>query len=89
MKTPIKTNIALAFEGFPKINTPIDEIEIHGCKDIDGRGTIEQCPDEEAEFFTLYVHYKGGGLDAIFDCTNLRTASETRELLLLLIKNYQ
>lgn len=48
-----------------------DALEIHPCAlvAIDGDGTeiVEQCEPEQAHFWTVYGHYRAGGVDAFED----------------------
>ena len=57
---------------------PLDEYEIHGCRKISefGHAWVEQSADEDAQFFTLYGHIPGRGVDAIGDFTNRELAEE-------------
>ncbi len=50
-----------------------DRYEVHGCKD-DGCGFVEQVPDDEAEFWSLYGHIPEGGLDCIGDFNSRESA---------------
>ena len=51
-----------------------DALEIHPCAvvAIDGDGTevVEQCEPECAHFWTVYGHYRAGGVDAFEDFAN-------------------
>ena len=55
-----------------------DAYEIHGCLQINEHGHtwVEQCNDSEAEFFTLYGHIPGRGVDAIGDFKTRELAEE-------------
>ena len=53
---------------------PFGGYEIHGCKDFGG--FVEQVPDAEAEFWSLFGHIPGQGLDCIGDFTSRRHAEE-------------
>lgn len=48
-----------------------DALEIHPCAVVDrlGDGTeiVEQCGPENADFWTVYGHYRTGGVDAFED----------------------
>ncbi|QHS09009.1 hypothetical protein [Sinimarinibacterium sp. NLF-5-8] len=47
-----------------------DAVEVHGCTvvdDYDGREIIEQTADGVPDFWSVYLHYKSGGLDCIAD----------------------
>lgn len=56
---------------------PYDDYEIHGCKDF-GDFT-EQVPDDEAEFWSLYGHIPGQGVECIGDFTSRHHAEEVLE----------
>jgi hypothetical protein len=61
-----------------------DAIEIHPVKNIgtEDEGTIwEQCEPEEADMWTVYVHYPGEGLEAIADCDTLDQAQQVKALM--------
>ncbi len=67
---------------------PFDAMEIHPCKTENGNGMlrsntelVEQCEPEEAEFWSVYVHYVGGGIDSIADCT---TEAEAKDVVTFL-----
>src|ERR1700728_5246549 len=57
---------------------PFDAYEIHGCIQIteNGHTWIEQCEDNEAQFFTLYGHIPNQGVDAIGDFKTRELAEE-------------
>jgi len=57
--------------------TPYDAYEVHGCKDFGDY--VEQVPDAEAQFWSLYGHIPGQGLDCIGDYTSRQAAEEVRE----------
>lgn len=50
-----------------------DELEVHPCRTIKEEGIpkklecVEQCEPSEAEFWSVYTHLVGGGLDCIGD----------------------
>lgn len=58
--------------------TPFDDYEIHGVKEFreNGMKWCEQVDDSEAEFWSLYGHIPGGGLDCIGDFNTRRYAEE-------------
>lgn len=65
-----------------------DEFEYHPCKVVDEDKnlkkeiqSIEQCEPEEAEFWSVYVHLIGGGLDCIADCATEDEAKQLIEIL--------
>jgi hypothetical protein len=53
--------------------TPFDNYEIHGCRihavptETGVETYAEQCPDSEAEYWTLFGHIPGQGLETIRD----------------------
>ncbi len=48
-----------------------DALEIHPCaivgRDSDGTEFVETCTPDEADFWTVYGHYRTGGVDAFED----------------------
>jgi hypothetical protein len=67
--------------------TPFDAYEIHGMRRLPGRGTeedpvglaiydCEQVPDDRAEFWSLFGHIPGHGLDCIGDFATREHAEE-------------
>ena len=63
-----------------------DALEIHPCavigRDSSGTEFVEQCEPEEAQFWTVYGHYRTGGLDAFEDCSTKPEATAFYERLL-------
>ncbi|GAA4422381.1 hypothetical protein [Bremerella cremea] len=58
--------------------TPFDDYEIHGVREF-GRGKqrfCEQVPDAEAQFWSLYGHIPGQGLECIGDFDSRSFAEE-------------
>lgn len=53
---------------------PFDAYEIHGCKEYDN--AVEQVEDAEAQFWSLYGHIPGQGLECIGDFKNRQHAEE-------------
>jgi hypothetical protein len=53
---------------------PFDAYEIHGCRDFNG--SVEQVPDDEAQFWSLYGHIPGAGLECIGDFVSRAAAEE-------------
>jgi hypothetical protein len=53
------------------LNYPVADYsasEIHGVRDVtagEDAGTIEPCGDAEADYFSVYLHLKEGGVDCI------------------------
>jgi hypothetical protein len=58
--------------------TPFDDYEIHGIKEYGeaGRPFGEQVPDGEADFWSLFGHIPGQGLDCIGDFKTREHAEE-------------
>jgi hypothetical protein len=85
----IKSALKAAFEAgaetkvFPStagaaLATPFDGYEIHGIKEF-GKGKrryCEQVPDSQAEFWSLFGHIPGQGLDCIGDFATREHAEE-------------
>lgn len=72
-------SIPLVIEFLQSIKKPtefFDDYEIHGC--YKGNGIIEQCDDNEAQFFCLFGHLNTGGLQSIGD---FETREEAEEVL--------
>jgi len=87
----IFTNITKDF-----IKTGFDGFELHPCKVINGVDSIlaeheyiEQCEPNEAEFWSVYVHLVGAGLDCIADCENEQQAKNLIAFLEGLIRNFK
>jgi len=61
--------------------TRFDLYEIHGVREFDDGGGkyCEQVPDEEAQFWTLYGHIPGAGLESIGDFKTRAFAEEVYE----------
>ncbi len=81
----------------PADKQAFDAIEVHPCKVIErveigtsGKfcDTIEQCEPEEAEFWSVYVHFVGGGLDCIADCDTKGEADCLAELVERIATNF-
>ena len=62
------------------ITKPVyDNYEIHGCIEryaAQSPGFTEQCPDDEAQFWTLYGHIPGQGVETIGDFKSREAAEE-------------
>jgi len=67
---PINAERALSPRGLLEIRE-FDALEIHPCAVIghDGMGTelVEPCAPEEAHFWTVYGHYRTGGVNDLAD----------------------
>lgn len=66
-----------------------DCFEVHPCKVVDGEENlpiqcIEQCDNKDAQFWSVYVHIIGGGLDCIADCETEELANELVKFLTVL-----
>ena len=61
--------------------TRFDGYEIHGVREFDDGGGkyCEQVPDDEAEFWSLYGHIPGAGLECIGDFKTRALAEEIYE----------
>ncbi len=64
----------------------INSIECHPCHEITP-GIIEQCEHEEAQFYSVYLHYVNGGLDAIADFQHQQQAEELTNILIHLLNH--
>ena len=60
------------------VPTPFDDYEIHGVKEFHEAGVrwCEQVSDRKAEFWSLFGHIPGQGLDCIGDFKTRRHAEE-------------
>ncbi len=79
----------------PAPNQKFDEIEVHPCRVVERvpiangfSDTIEQCEPEEAEFWSVYVHFVGGGIDCIADCDTQGEADCFAELIKRIATNF-
>lgn len=81
---PKQINITLC--GVSRITKPFFDIEVRPCKD-DGESTFN-VPESDAEFWTVYVRYNDGCLEAVMDCTTKIEANDMRRLLLTLIDKF-
>lgn len=73
-----------------------DTFEVHPCRIVeDDKGlpdimqSVEQCEPHEAEFWSVYVHLVGGGLDCIADCEHEVLANQLVDFLKALAVNYK
>lgn len=48
--------------------TTWDAIEVHPVKVVNKEGSVEQCEPNEAQFWSVYLHYTNQGLRCIADC---------------------
>lgn len=53
---------------------PFDAYEVHGCRDFGG--FVEQVTDDKAQFWSLYGHIPGEGLECIGDFSSRAAAEE-------------
>ncbi len=65
----------------PNLPTRFDGYDIHGVRESDDGGGkyCEQVPDNEAEFWSLYGHISGQGLECIGDFKTRAHAQEIYE----------
>ncbi|HEY5392458.1 MAG TPA: hypothetical protein VIJ57_10110 [Hanamia sp.] len=77
-------------------HTGFDGFEINPCKVVNGEENfpnkmqcIEQCEPHEAQFWSVYVHLFGAGLDCIADCETEQEAKDLVEFLKALIVFYK
>ncbi len=54
-----------------------DAYEVHGCRDYGDY--VEQVPDAQAQFWSLYGHIPGQGLECIGDFTSRQHAEEVMQ----------
>lgn len=68
---------------------PFDGFEIHPCRIFSSgdHELVEQCDTEEAEFWSVYIHLKEGGLSCIADCNSREEAEKFVGLLEKIIEN--
>lgn len=73
-----------------------DGFEVHPCKvyeeaeaTLNKKQFVEQCKPAEAEFWSVYVHLVGAGLDCIADCKTEKEANELVEFLTALRTFYK
>jgi hypothetical protein len=59
-----------------------DTYEIHPCMVVNIHGDVEQCNDDEVEFWTLYGHVYGEGVYAIADFPDEFIANNVLRLIL-------
>lgn len=67
--------------------TPFDAYEIHGCRMLRGeiydhyfvREHVEQCDDDEAQFWSLLGHVTGEGLHSVGDFSTREEAFEIQQ----------
>jgi hypothetical protein len=63
-----------------------DALEIMYCAVIDEKGNVEPVETEqEADFVTVYAHQVGGGVIALADCADWKTAEDFAKLIETLI----
>lgn len=71
-----------------------DNFEVHGCKEFSSgkspfkESYVEQVDDDEAEFWSVYIHIVGGGLECIADCPTKEIALSLTNLLEACCKRY-
>jgi hypothetical protein len=69
---------SLSERGSRTLPTPFDDYEIHGVKEFHETGMkwCEQVDDSEAQFWSLYGHIPGEGLECIGDFKTRQHAEE-------------
>jgi hypothetical protein len=75
----------------------IDEIEVHPVAEYTQPGPggemtfMEQCEpdDSDLKFWSVYIHYKEGGLECIADCKKEKDAEALRTWLINFAKNFK
>ncbi len=72
----------------------VDGFEIHPVALVETGGTVkvfEQCEENDTNIalWSVYVHYKGGGLDCIIDCETKEEAIAAETFLKELCVNYK
>lgn len=66
-----------------------DDIEVHPVFD-DGKGNVEPCKKEEdASYFSVYLHDVNGGIQCVADCQLKEQAEALGNLLEKVSKNWQ
>ena len=53
--------------------TKYDALEVHPCFFADEK-SIERCEPDNAEFWSIYLHFKEGGTKCMADCPDQQTA---------------
>jgi len=64
-----------------------DAIEVHPVKQIDD-DCCEQCEADEADFWSVYQHMVGGGLNCLADLPTKEKADQFAEMLMRLAKTH-
>lgn len=67
------------------LQTRYNDIEINGCCYDKENNDISKCCDEDAEFWSVYLHDVNGGRDCIADCKTLGAAHQLEKLLLIVL----
>jgi hypothetical protein len=74
------------------LHSGFDGFEVHPCREYDKdtkSAHIEQCEASEAEFWSVYVHLVGAGLDCIADCETENEANDLITFLKTLIVKFK
>lgn len=88
--SPISTDTITCFAR--PLQMKWDSVEVHGCKvshDAQGNELVEQVGDEEAEFFTVYLHDVAGGIYSVADLKTRQLAEALADLIQWSAANYQ
>lgn len=84
----IAYDVNIAFKPVYKtgmINCQFDDIEINGCCYDKDTGSVSACSDEEAQFWSVYLHEVNGPMHCIADCKTYEAARQVEKLLLLVL----
>lgn len=66
-----------------------DDIEVHGCAVVADDGSVETVDDDQAEFWSVYLHDVNGGVQCIADLETSEQASAFANLLEVIVKNHK
>lgn len=72
---------------------PFDCVEVHPCQIIEKgkngkKDIVEQCEPKDADFWSVYVHLKRGGLECIADCVTKKEAETFEKFVNSIIEHY-
>lgn len=62
--------------------TPFDAIEVHPVAQVEP-GVFEVCDEQQADMWSVYLHFPGAGLECIADCESRKAAEDLQTMLLL------
>lgn len=74
------------------IKKPWDDLVIEPVRIASSKGKkqeVEACEDKDADFYSIYVHYKEGGLECIFDVDTKLEAEKLVTLMNTMLRNYK